>query len=154
MGVAVHIAGTKDEAAAELEGIFAETVLAMSGGSCPVAGCGVVAAQEMEQGSGSQAHCAICFPLLVNQEREGDAGLFAEEARVMPVAESDGSETSPFLSEFRLVLAQLRDMLAAEHSTIVTEKDKDCGTAGPEGAESDLAAVAVGQDDPGEPRAE
>jgi len=63
------------------------------------------------------------------------------------VTEADGSEARALLPEGRLVLAQLRDVLAAEDSAVVTEEDHDRGAVGPERAESDYAAVAIGEDD-------
>ncbi len=65
----------------------------------------------------------------------------------MPVTESDGGETHPFVPECLLVLAQLRNVLAAEHSAVVAEEDEDRGAVGPQRAESNLVAFGVGQDD-------
>lgn len=137
MGVAIHVARAKDEASPELEGILAGAVLPVAGGPRPRSGPGVVAAEEMEQRSRSQAH-----------DVERDAGLLTEEAGVMPVAEPDGRETRAFLPEGWLMLAQLRHLLAAENSAVVAQEDNDCGAAGPQRAEPDRVAFGVGQDDP------
>ncbi len=131
VGVAIDVAGTEDEASAELERIVAQAVLLMTGGSCPAPRNSIFAPQEMEQGSPLQAGRAVCLAVLVDQKRERDAGLFAEEARIVPVAQPDGGETGPSFAEFPFVLAQLRSMLAAEDSTIVAEKDDNRGTTGP-----------------------
>lgn len=66
MGVAINIAWTKNEGPAELEGILAGLVLPVAGSPGPFPGAGVVAPEEMEQGSGSEAYGAIGFPLLVD----------------------------------------------------------------------------------------
>ena len=68
----------------------------------------------------------------------------------MPVTEPDGGQTRTLVPECLLVLAQLRDVLAAEYSTVVAEKDEDCWGVDPQGAELNLLAFGVGQDDPGE----
>jgi hypothetical protein len=52
------------------------------------------------------------------------------------------------------VIAQLRNVLAAEDSTVVPKEDYDGGGIGPEIAEADRAFLAIGEGDSGEPRAE
>lgn len=49
--------------------------------------------------------------------------FFAEDAGVDRVAEADGGQRSAFAVESVLVFAQLRDVLTAEDSAIVTKKD-------------------------------
>ena len=154
VGVTIEVAGTEDEASTELERIVAQAVLLMTGGSCPVPRDSIFGPQEMEQGSGSQARRAICLPALVDQKRKRDAGLFAEEARIVPVAQPDGGETGPFFTEFPFVLAQLRSMLAAEDSTVVTKKNDNRRAISPQRPEPDLTALGVGQNDSSEPAAE
>ena len=56
---------------------------------------------------------------LVDQERERDAGVFTEHARVIAIAEADGGDVRAFGFERFIVFAQLRDVLAAENSTVV-----------------------------------
>ena len=53
-----------------------------------------------------------------------------------------------------LVIAQLRDVLAAEDSAVVAKEDEDDGILFPEGAEADLLAEGVGESDAGETLAE
>jgi hypothetical protein len=45
------------------------------------------------------------------------------------------------------VLAQLRDMLAAENSTVMTEEDHNCGIPLPQRAEAHFLTSGVGQHD-------
>ena len=135
MAVVVHIAGTEDEASPQLEGVFAEPVLPVPGSSRALAGRHVVAAEEMEQGGIAETRRAIRLAPLVYQEREGDAGVFAEELGVVPVAEPDGGKPRPFVPDRLLVFTQLRDVLPAKHSTVVAEEDEDRGGIGPQGAE-------------------
>lgn len=74
----------------------------------------------------------IGLALVVDQQGEGDAGLFAKVARVADIAQADSDKLGAFLPELLLVLAQLRDMLTAENSTVVTEKDDYCRRVGPQ----------------------
>jgi hypothetical protein len=144
VGVAVYVAGTEDEASPQLEGVFAEPVLAVTGGARPLPGRHVVAAEEMEQRGIAETDRAIRLPPLVNQQREGDAGVLAEQAGVVQVAKSDGGKSRPSFPDCLLVFAQLRDVLPAEHSAVVAEEDEDRGGVGPKGAESNLASFGVG----------
>ena len=57
-------------------------------------------------------------------------------------------------AEGLLVLAQLRDVFAAEDSTVVAEEDEDGGMRFPEGAEANGFAEGVGENDAGETLAE
>ncbi len=123
MRVAIDVAGTEDKAPAELEGVLAGAVLPVAGGAGALASRRVIAAEHMQQGGGSQTRRAICLPLLVHEERKGDAGVLAEQPRVAPAAESDSRKARALFPECLLVLAQLRDVLAAKHSAVVTQKD-------------------------------
>ena len=67
-------------------------VLLVAGGSGALASSCVVAAQEMEQGGGTETRRAIRLAMFVNEEWKGDAGFLAKELRVAPVAEPDGGE--------------------------------------------------------------
>jgi hypothetical protein len=53
-----------------------------------------------------------------------------------------------------LVFAQLRDVLAAKDSAVVAKEDEHGGMVFPEGAEADLLAKGVGENDIGELLAE
>jgi hypothetical protein len=68
----------------------------------------------------AQSNSFICQTLFVDQKREVYARLIAEEPRVANVAQPDGGNSCAFLLEFFFVCAQLRDMLAAKNSTVVT----------------------------------
>jgi len=154
VGVAVDVAGAEDETGAELERVLAEADLAVSGGLGAFAGFGVIGAQEVQQVGFLQAHGAISGAPVVDQERELDAGLFAEQAGVVGVAQAYGCQACSFALEGLLVLAQLRGMLAAENSTIVPQENQDSGLRLPERAEPDLAAVGIGKGDAGQGFAE
>jgi hypothetical protein len=144
----IHVAGAEDEAPAELERILAQSVLAMARGSRPPASCRILTAKQVEKGSCAKVCGAICLPPLVNQEREVDARFFAEKACVVGVAEPNSRQVRASVSKCLRVLAQLRDVLAAEDSTVVSEEDDDRRAFAPQRPEAHLAAFAVGQDDP------
>lgn len=153
MGEAIHVARTKDEATAKLEWtfklewIFAEFVLAVPGTLGALARRGVVGAEQVEEirfaKSGGLVHLAV----FVDEQREGDLGLLAEVAGVISAAEPDSGNVRSLLPEFFLSVAQLRDMLTAEDSTPVAQKNDDRGLVRPERAELDGLAIDVGQSD-------
>lgn len=147
MGEAVDIAGTEDKTAAELEWIFAQLVLFESAGLGALAGRGIVAAQDVQQVGFAQSGGAIGLAIGVNEQRKSDAGLFAEEAGVMGVAESDGGEGGAALAEARFEFAQLRDVLSAEDSTVVSQEDDHRRSCRPERAQLDGVSVGVRQDE-------
>jgi hypothetical protein len=148
--VEVTIARGEDETASELKGVLAQFVLSISSTASAFTGGGVVAAKQVEQIGGPQSGGAIGEALFVDEQRKGDAGLFAEEAGVVFVAESDGGDAGSAVFEFRFVRAQLRDMLAAEDSTIVAEESYDNWCVGPKRSERDLVVVGIGQGDGGQ----
>jgi|GEM_PF-2193599 len=147
MGEAIYISRTEDEASAELEGVLSRSVLPVARSARLLSGSGVVTAENMQQRSRPEACRAIGLPPLVNQERESDAGLLAKEARIVPVAQPDGSQARALLLEFPLVRAQLRGVLPAEHSAVMAEEDHNCGSISPQRAEPDVVAIEIGQND-------
>ena len=147
MGEAVDVAWAEDEGAAELEGIAAEFVLVMTGGTGAFAAYEIVAAEEMEEVGGFEIGDLVGLAVLVDEQGEVDFGFLLEEAGVIGVAEADGGEGDAFFAEGLLVFAQLRDVFAAEDSAVVAEENQDGGIVFPERAEADLLAESVGEDD-------
>lgn len=150
----VFISRSKDEAAAELEGIFAQFVLFMSGRLGALAGLHVVAAQKMEQGSILQFNGFVGFALLVDQQREIDAGFLAEELGVAHVTQSDGGQARTFLAELLFMRAQLRDVFAAENSTIVAQEDHHGRPVGPQRSQAESITGNIGKRNAGQLAAE
>jgi len=74
----------------------------------------------------------------------------AEETGVIAVTKADGGQGCAFTEEGWLIFAQLRDVLAAEDSAKVAEKDDYGWFVLPEGAEAELVAIGVWEDDVGE----
>jgi hypothetical protein len=147
---AIHIARAEDEAAAELERIFAQAVLAHADGFGPFAGARVVRPQQVKQVGFLETEFAISDALVVNQKREIDVVFLAKKTSVIEVAQADGGKSGAALKELLKVLAQLRDVLAAENSTIVPQKDDHRRRISPQGAECYWLAVHVRQGDAGQ----
>jgi len=49
----------------------------------------------------------------------------------MGISQADSNQVGTLLFEFRLMFAQLRDVLAAKDSTVVTEEDNHGRSLGP-----------------------
>jgi len=144
---AVHVSGRKHKAAAKLKWIFAQAVLAHANGFGALAGASVVSAQEMKQVGFSEAQGPIGFALVIDEKREGDAGLLAEVAGIARIAQSDGGQASAFLVELLFEFAQLRDMLTAEDSAVMAEKNNDRRRIGPQRTQPDCFAIDIRQRD-------
>jgi len=123
----IAIAGSEDEAGPELEGILSEVVLAMARrpgtGSC----FGVVAAEEMKQVPRFQLRSSVGGPLGIDQQRERDTAFLAKQVGIVQVAQSNRRQPGSGLLKLVFVLAQLRDMLAAEDSAVVPQEDNYSG---------------------------
>jgi hypothetical protein len=129
-------------------------VLVVAGSAGALAAFEIVAAEEMENVGGFEVGDFVGLAVLVNEEGEIDAGFLLEDAGVVGVAEAYGGERGVFFAEGLLVLAQLRDVLAAEDSAVVAKEDDDGGVVFPERAETDLLSEGVGERDIGELLAE
>lgn len=100
-------------------------MLFVSGGFCPFARLQIVFAQQVEQGSVAQANSLIRFALVIDKQRKLDASSLAEEPGIAGIAQSNYGEMSAFLLKLSFKFAQLRDVLSAEDSTVMTEEDHD-----------------------------
>jgi hypothetical protein len=132
----VLISGCKHKATAELQRVFSQFVLLVSGSLRASAGLHVVAPEKMEQGSVLQANGLVSFAFLVDQERELDAVFLAEELGVTGVAQANHGDLCAFAAELLLKFAQLRDVFSAEDSTVMAEKDQHGRAAFPQGAQT------------------
>lgn len=150
MDKTVRVAGRKYKAATKLKRIFAQAVLAHTNGFGAFASASIVSAQEMKQVGFLEAHGLICLALVINEKREGDAGLLAEVAGITHIAQTDGGQTSAFPAKFLFKFAQLRDVLPAEDSTVMAKKDDDRGCITPERAQPDRFAIDIRKREAGE----
>jgi hypothetical protein len=144
----IHIARTKHKTPPKLERILPQSVLPMPARFSALPRFRIVLPQQMQDVRLPQSHGQVCHALLVDQQRKRDAGLFTKCPRIRPIPQPDSCEI-----QLVLVFAQLRDMLAAEDSSIVTEKDHHGRRRLPKRAQADFAAIAIGQNDIGERRA-
>jgi hypothetical protein len=144
--VQVDITRTENEASPKLKRVLAQFVLPMSGctGSFPCQR--IITAENMKERAAPEAHRTICLPLAVNQKRECDPSLLAKDSGVVCVAQANGGQPGAFIAECWFVVAQLRDVLAAEDSSVVPKEGNHCRVVGPKRAESDRPSFRVRQD--------
>ncbi len=143
----IRVSGAEDKASPELKWIFPQFVLMMARRPRAFSARGVILAQKMQQVCRPEPGNSVSPALFVDQQRKRDAGLLAEHARVMAISQSDGGKRSTFLAEGLLPFAQLRDMLAAEDSSVVPQEYDYGGTAGPQRTKSNLLAVGIRKHD-------
>lgn len=129
---AIGVARTKNKAAAELKRVLAQAMLTNPDRFRAFPGTGVIGAKEMKQVGVFQRNGSVSFALIINQEGKSDTRFLAEMAGVARVAETYGCQFGATLFELLLVLAQPRDMLAAEDSAIVAQKYDHSSGIGPE----------------------
>jgi len=144
VGKQVLVPGREDETSPELERIFAQLVLAMSAGLGALSRCSVVFAENVKHACGAQAQGLVGFPFFVNEQGKLDLGVFAKMAGVGGVAQADRDKLRASLFEIALSLAQLRDMLTAEDSAVVAQKNDHCRTAGPQAAQTHGIPIQIG----------
>ena len=87
----------------------------------------------------------VRLALLVNQQLKMDVRFIAESSRVGQVAQADGGQSGPLLQKRLLVIAQLRDVLAAENSAVVPKEYQHRRPVFPQRAQPNQSFVAVRQ---------
>jgi hypothetical protein len=147
---AVDIGGAKNEACTELEGIFAKFMLTVARGVGTFARNGVVATQQVKEVRAPQFGGAVRGAIHINQKRKRDASLFPECSRIMKIAHPNRSEISSARPDFTLMLAQLRDVLAAKHSAVMTQKNDHGWLRLPQRTEAQGTLVGIGKNDCGQ----
>ncbi len=133
----------KHKAAAKLQRVFSQTVLPVAGGLSTTAGLHVVSAQQMEQGRVAQADSFIGQALVIDQKGKLDAGFFPKEPGITHITQPNHGQASAFRLELFFEFAQLRDVLAAEDSTVVAQEDQHRWSALPQGTEACWVAIGV-----------
>jgi hypothetical protein len=86
----------------------------------------------MKQRAVSQTCRAVSLPPLVDQKWKTDAALLAKYLGIAHIAEANGGQGSPFVAECGFVVAQLRDVLAAEDSAVVAKEHDNRRPVGPQ----------------------
>ncbi len=122
MGEEVDVAGAEDKAAAELKGVLAQAALPVTAGRGTLMRSAVVAPQQVEHGSLLEADGTIGQPSVVDQKGKADASVVLERRGLQLVAEADRGEPGPGLADLVFVVAQLRDVLAAEDSAVMAQE--------------------------------
>jgi len=85
-------------------------------------GLGVFAKENVKQIPRFQFRGLVRDPLGIHQQRKRYPRFLAKDLRISQVAKPDSRKSSPCPPKLLLVLAQLRDMLAAENSTIMAQE--------------------------------
>jgi hypothetical protein len=83
----IDVSGAENEASAKLKGMLPVAMLPVSGLPCPGSGPGIVATEDVKQGSDLQFCSMIGFPVLINQQGKANTRLVAKIARVADIAE-------------------------------------------------------------------
>jgi hypothetical protein len=143
VGEHVDIAGTKDETAAQLERILSQFVLLMTARTGALPALEIVAPKNMKQVCAPQSCDFICFSLFINEQGKLDAGFFLKNSRIVAVPQADCCQGRTLLEKELLVFAQLRDVLAAENSSIVPKKHHDGGSMLPQSPQANLISTGV-----------
>ena len=146
----IFVPGGKHKAASQLKRIFSQAMLFVSCCFCSFPGLQIVFAQKVQQGRVAQPNSFIGFALVINEKRKLDAGSLAEKPGIAGIAQSDDSEMSTFLLKLGFEFAQLRDVLSAEDSAVVAEKDHHGRSGLPQRSKTRRFVVGVWQSYSGE----
>lgn len=82
---------------------------------------------------------------LIDQQGKGNATILAKHARVIAIAQPNRGHIDAFFTKGALLRAQLRDVLAAENSTVVAQEHNHRRLSFPQRTQSDLAPVGIRQ---------
>jgi hypothetical protein len=146
MREAVNVSRAENKTSAKLKRIFPQLMLAKSGSPRSFPRSHVVLAHQMQQIRFAKLRNSVGLARFVDQQRKRDAGVLAKNPRVISVAQTDGCQRRAFVLEFLLMCAQLRDVLSAENSSIVPQKNNHRRLAGPQIAQPRLFPVGIRQD--------
>ena len=131
MNESVAIARPEHKACSKLEGIFPKLVLLVAGRLSSGSRFCVVAPEDVKQISRFQGRGSVGFAFSIHQQGKRDTCLITKQAGIAHITESHRGQSGARIPEVVLVFAQLRDVLAAEDSSIMPEEDNHCGTVLP-----------------------
>ena len=151
MGESIHVPRAEDKTAAQLERISPKFMLRVTCGFGASTSFGVVASQQMKQVGALEFHDGIGLALFVDEQREGDSRFLAESPGIGAIPKPHGSQVCPAIAKGLLMRAQLRDVLAAEDSPVMTQENHHCWLAYPQRTEPDFFAVYIRQCNHGKP---
>jgi hypothetical protein len=112
----------EDERRTQLERVFAELFLRKPACLRSLPRRRIVFAQQVKDVRFVQFRSLVGLARVIDQQREGDPGIFTEHPGVIHVAQSDRRDPDSAFLKLLLLCAQLRDVLAAEDSTIMAQK--------------------------------
>ena len=78
MSVDIYVARAENEGSAELKRVLSEAMLPVTGRCCTLARTGVIRSKQVQKIAFSKPDRLICEPLLVDEQRKGQAGFVAE----------------------------------------------------------------------------
>ena len=107
-------------------------MLSVSGRFGALAGDSVVTAQQVEDVRLFQAEATVRQKMLIDEKREIDAGICSKTPCVIHAAKPDSNHASAAAPDLGFLRAQLRDVLAAEDSTPVSQEGDNRRLLGPQ----------------------
>ena len=119
----IHIPRPKHKTPSQLKRIPPKLVLLMSLGLRPFSRGRIVPPQQMKNIRRLQLQRVIRLFLLINQKWKRDTCLLSELSRILCVSKTHRSQRRPLRSKLLLMRAQLRDVFAAENSTVVPQEN-------------------------------
>ena len=143
MNESVAIARPEHKACSKLEGIFPKLVLLVAGRLSSGSRFCVVAPEDVKQISRFQGRGSVGFAFSIHQQGKRDTCLITKQAGITHITESHSCQSESRVAEVVLVFAQLRDVLAAEDSAPVAQKDHRRRPFSPERAQLHGLAVNI-----------
>jgi hypothetical protein len=92
-----------------------------------------------------QSQHPIALALLVDEQCEREPLLLLESAGRRRRTHTDHDDARSALGELSVMVTQLRDVLTAERSPVVTQPDQGDGLVVPKITEADIAACRIGE---------
>lgn len=151
MRVDVPVSWTEHETGSELERILAQAMLPVPGCASSRTRCAVVPPKNVQHVCRLQFSGLVSAAFFIYQQWERDSGFFPEQARIGEIAQADSGQLRTCCFEFILVLAQLRDVLTAEDSSVMTKENYHRRALLPQRPEAQLAVIGIRQCDRREP---
>jgi hypothetical protein len=150
----VDIPRPKNKTPAQLEGILANLMLPVPSGNGARPRLAILRTENRKNGANPKIDGLVGNTVDINQQRERDASVLTENARIRDVAKADGGNTGALEMKSLFPFAQLRDMLAAKQSPVVAQKRHHTRIAGPQRSKPYGLTLRVRQDDFRELRAQ
>jgi hypothetical protein len=132
VAIQIDIARSKNKAPTKLKWVSTQPMLTVSGHPRTLPPACVLASQQMEERGALQPRRSVSLALFIHQQRKLDTSFHAKSPSVIKVAQPNRCQPCSLFQKCLFVIAQLRDMLAAEDSSVVTKEHNDCRTVFPQ----------------------